>query len=58
MGPAFSIDSPELSFFLTDNDREGHWAVAAFTPFADEGAVSALLRFNLDCITRTKSAVP
>jgi hypothetical protein len=52
--PAFSIDNPELSFSLTDNDREGHWAVAAFTPFADGDMVNALLKFNLDCITRTK----
>jgi hypothetical protein len=48
----FSIDDPEVSHFLTDNDRGGHWAVAYFTPFADEGTVSTQMQFNLDCITR------
>jgi len=50
----FSVDNPEISLSLIDSDREGHWAVAAFTPFADEGTVSGFLKFNLDCITRTK----
>jgi hypothetical protein len=49
-----SIDNQEVYFTLSDNDHDGHWAVAAFTPFADEGTVNTLLTFDLGCITRWK----
>jgi hypothetical protein len=53
-GSESSVDNQEFHFSLTDNDREGHWDIAAFTPFADEGSVEAALNFDLSCITRRK----
>jgi hypothetical protein len=53
-GVVFSIENPEVSLSLTDNDRDGHWVVAAFTPFAAHGTVDELLEFNLSCITSMK----
>jgi hypothetical protein len=48
-----SVEDPEMSLFLED-DSQGHFARAQYTPFANEETVRSLFDFNLDCITRGK----
>ena len=39
---------------MIDDNKEGHWAFAEFTPFTDKDTLNALLDFNLDCLSRWK----
>lgn len=48
----FSLTDPEFTFFVVDNDVDGHWTRVLFTPFASNKTVNDLMVFNLSCITR------
>jgi hypothetical protein len=51
--PVFHAANPEVCFDA--DDELWHWAIAQFTPFADENTIDQLMDFNLECLSRWKA---
>lgn len=47
-----SHNSPEVTYFASDNDHDGHGGYIQFTPFTERAQIDSLFDFNLNCLTR------